>query len=94
MNENNSNTIPYRYRGATSIPAEAVADSRPDSGSGSRLFEISIWMWRYGRTFPLDVTVADAVAAAGSEHDTCDSRYLLAGVGRPALVPQRPLLRP
>ncbi len=54
------------YRGA--IPAEAAADSRQDSGTGSRLsarlFKINKWMWRYGRTFPLDVTasVADAVA--------------------------------
>ncbi len=60
MDGNTSNTIPHRYRGA--IPAEAEADSRLDSGTGSRLFEINIWMWRYGRTFPRDVTVADAVA--------------------------------
>ena len=60
LNGNTSNTLPHRYRGA--IPTEAAADSRPDSGTGSRLFEINIWMWRYGRTFPRDVTVADAVA--------------------------------
>ncbi len=46
------------------VPAEAAADSRPDSGTISRLFEINKWMWPYGRTFPRDVTasVADAVA--------------------------------
>ncbi len=60
LNGNTSNTIPYRYRGA--IPAEAAADSRPDSGTGSRLFDINIWMWRYGRTFPREVSVADVVA--------------------------------
>ena len=60
LNGNTSNTIPYRYRGA--IPAEAAADSRPDSGTGSRLFEINIWTWRYGRTFPREITVADAEA--------------------------------
>ena len=60
LNGNTSNTIPHRYRGA--IPAEAAADSRPDSGTSSRLFEINKWMWRYGRTFPRDVTAADAVA--------------------------------
>ena len=54
LNGNTSNTIPYRYRGA--IPAEAAADSRPDNGTGSRLFEINIWMWRYGRTFPREVS--------------------------------------
>ena len=60
LNGNDSNTIPYKYRGA--IPAEAAADSRHNSGTGSKLFEINIWMWRYGRTFPRDVSVADAVA--------------------------------
>jgi hypothetical protein len=60
LDGNTSNTIPHMYRGA--IPAEAAADSRQDSGTGSRLFEINIWMWRYGRSFPLDVTVADTVA--------------------------------
>ena len=60
LNGNTSNTIPYRYRGA--IPAEAAADSRPDSGTGSRRFEINIWMWRNGRTFPREITVADAEA--------------------------------
>ena len=44
------------------IPVEAAADSRPDSGTGSRLFEIIIWMWLYGRTFPREITVADAEA--------------------------------
>ena len=33
----------------------------PDSGTGSRLFEINIWMWRYGRTFPREITVSDSV---------------------------------
>jgi hypothetical protein len=60
LNGNTSNTIPYKYRGTT--PAKADADSRPNSGTSSELFEINIWMWRYGRTFPLDVSVADAVA--------------------------------
>jgi hypothetical protein len=25
---------------------------RPNNGTGSQLFEINMWMWRYGRTFP------------------------------------------
>ncbi len=60
LDGNTSNTIPHMYRGA--FQAESAADSRQDSGTGRRLFEINIWMWIYGRTFPLDVTVADAVA--------------------------------
>ena len=38
----------------------AGADSRPDSGTGSRLFEVNIWMWRYGRAFPRKISVEDA----------------------------------
>ena len=39
-----------------------IQDQTTELGPGSRLFEINIWMWRYGRTFPREVTVADAVA--------------------------------
>jgi hypothetical protein len=35
--------------------------SRPYSGTGSRLFEVNIWMWNYGRAFPRKMSVADAV---------------------------------
>jgi hypothetical protein len=59
LNGNTHNTIPYKYRIA--VPLEASADSRPDSGTGSLLFEINIWMWRYGRTSPREFSVADAV---------------------------------
>ena len=59
LNGNTHNTIPHKYRGA--IPAEAAADSRPDSGTGSRLFEVNVWMWRYGRTFPREISVADTI---------------------------------
>jgi len=40
----------------------AVADSRPDAGNGSRLFEVSPWMWRYGRGQPRMVSVGEAEA--------------------------------
>ncbi len=49
LNGNSVNTIPRSFRGK--IPKEATADSRPDSGTGSRLFEINMWLWRYGRNF-------------------------------------------
>ena len=39
---------------------EVVADSRNGAGSGSRLYEVNIWMWRYGRGQPRRVTVAEA----------------------------------
>jgi hypothetical protein len=56
---NSVNTIPHCFRGK--IPREAAADSRPDNGTGSRLFEINMWMWRYGRTFPRQISVDQAV---------------------------------
>ncbi len=49
LNGNSVNIIPRNFRGK--IPKEATADSRPKSGIGSRLFEINMWMWRYGRNF-------------------------------------------
>ncbi len=60
LNGNTHNTIQYKYRG--SVPLEAAADSRPDSGTGSLLFEINILMWRYGKTFPWEFSVANVVA--------------------------------
>jgi hypothetical protein len=45
----------------STIPREAAADLRPDTGTGSRLFEINMWMWRYGRTFPRQISVDQAV---------------------------------
>ena len=62
LNGNSLNTIPHWHSFRSRIPLEAAADSRPDSGTGSSLFEVSIWMWKYGRTFPREFSVEDAVA--------------------------------
>jgi hypothetical protein len=43
------------------IPKVAAADSRPDSGTGSWLFEINMRMWRYGRNFPRQFSAEQAV---------------------------------
>ena len=40
----------------------AIADTRPGAGNSSRLFELSPWMWRYGRGQPRKVSVAEAEA--------------------------------
>ena len=40
-----------------------MADTRPDRGNGSRLYEVNIWMWRYGRGLPRKTTVASAKQA-------------------------------
>jgi hypothetical protein len=49
MMGNKQNTIPHALR--YEIPHGAAADSRQNSGTGSHLFEVNIWMWRYGRAF-------------------------------------------
>jgi hypothetical protein len=41
----------------------AAAESRPWANSrtgSSGLFEVNIWMWRYGRVFPRKISVDDA----------------------------------
>jgi hypothetical protein len=58
MMGNKQNTIPHALR--YHVPNGAAADSRPNSGTGSRLFEVNIWMWRYGRAFPRKISVKDA----------------------------------
>jgi hypothetical protein len=59
LNGNTANNILHKYR--SRIPREAAADSRAYSGTGSRLFEVNFWMWRYRRTFPREITVQQAV---------------------------------
>jgi hypothetical protein len=58
MMGNKQNTIPHALR--YHVPTGDAADSRPNSGTGSRLFEVNIWMWRYVRAFPRKITVKDA----------------------------------
>ena len=54
---NKYNTIQHSLR--HHVPDGAAADSRPYSGTGSRLFEVNIWIWNYGRAFPRKISVAD-----------------------------------
>jgi hypothetical protein len=58
LKRNLYNTIPFSLR--HHVPAGAAADSRQDSGTGSGLFEVNIWMWRYGRAFPRTISIKDA----------------------------------
>jgi hypothetical protein len=59
------NTIPYSCR--SQIPRGAAADSRRESGTGGRLFEVNIWMCKYERPFPLKISMEDAVAMRKKE---------------------------
>jgi hypothetical protein len=45
LNGNTANTIQHKYRSC--IPREAAANSRPNRGTGSLLFEVNVWMWWY-----------------------------------------------
>jgi hypothetical protein len=40
--------------------AGATADSSVGRGNGSRLYELNLWMWHYGRGQPCKVTVEEA----------------------------------
>ena len=51
-------TIPYCFRGQNL--GGAKADSRQDNGTGSKLFEVNIRLWRYGQSLPRKHTVSDA----------------------------------
>ena len=48
-------TLPHSFENRQ----EGVADSRSGAGNSSRLYELNIWMWRYGRGQPCRVTVAE-----------------------------------
>ena len=39
--------------------AGAIADSRLDSGTGSRLNELNVWMWSNGKSLPRTISVVE-----------------------------------
>ena len=49
-------TLPHRFGDR----AGATADSSVGRGNGSRLYELNLWMWRYGRGQPRKITVEEA----------------------------------
>ena len=51
---NSTPTLPHRFGNRQG----AVADTSEERGNGSRLYELNLWMWRYGRGQPRNVTVA------------------------------------
>jgi hypothetical protein len=52
-------TIPHRFKDDRRL-GDASADTQRDRGNGSRLYELNIWMWRYGRSRPRMVSIAEA----------------------------------
>jgi len=58
---NSHPTIPYRFKDDWRIGlGDASADTQRDRGNGSRLYEVNIWMWRYGRGRSSMVSIAEA----------------------------------
>ena len=51
-------TIPHRFR-KTNLGG-AIADSMAENGTGSRLYELNVWMWRYGRSLQRTISVAES----------------------------------
>ena len=49
-------TLPHSFRDRDG----AKADTSLGRGNGSRLYELNLWMWRYGRGQPRKVTVEQA----------------------------------
>ena len=57
---NTQPTIPYRFRTQRGRAGWA-ADTRLDAGNASRLYELNLWMWRYGRGQERKVSILDAI---------------------------------
>ena len=56
---NSHPTIPHCFKDHPRLRS-ASANTQRDRGNGSRLYEVNIWMWRYGRGHPLMVSIAEA----------------------------------
>jgi hypothetical protein len=65
---NSTPTLPHRFGDSNG----AVADTSAGRGNRSRLFELNLWMWRYGRGQPRQVTVVN-------HHRECGPYYVGSG---------------
>ena len=61
---NTQPTIPYCFR-TQRARAGWTADTRPDASNGSRLYQLNLGMWRYGRGQESTVSILEAWARAG-----------------------------
>jgi hypothetical protein len=52
-------TIPHSFKDDQRLESDA-ADTQRDRGNSSRLYELNIWTWRYGRGHPRMVSIAEA----------------------------------
>ena len=54
-------TIQHRFRGRRL--GGGMADTQPNRGNGSSLYEVNLWMWRYGRGQERKVSVQKCMEA-------------------------------
>jgi hypothetical protein len=59
IGDNTHPTISYRFKDDRRI-GHASADTQRDRGNSSRLYEVNIWMWRYGRGRPQMASIDEA----------------------------------
>ena len=51
-------TVPHCFARSSKVP-HGRADRNEGTGDGSRLYEVNMWMWKFGRGMPRSRTVAD-----------------------------------
>ena len=51
-------TVPHRFARSSKVP-NGRADRHIGTGDGSRLYEVNMWMWKFGRGMPRSRTVAE-----------------------------------
>ena len=58
---NSTATIPHGLRSLRSQQfPHGRADTQPDKGDGSRIYEVNTWLWEFGRGMPRRMSVASA----------------------------------
>jgi hypothetical protein len=55
-------TIPYKFKNSR-ILGNAFADTQPYCWNCSRLYEVNLWLWHYGRGQPRTMSIDEAEAA-------------------------------
>ena len=60
---NTAPTLPHELWRLAKPALGLKADTAPDDGKGSRLYQVSTWAWRFGRGQARTQTVAEAVPA-------------------------------
>jgi hypothetical protein len=59
---NTHSTIPYKIKNSR-ILGTASADTHPDRRNGSRMYDVNLWLRRYGRGQPRTMSIEEAEAA-------------------------------